>query len=367
MGKCEHGLYRCKNCGKGYCEHGIQHSRCKECGGSSICEHYKRRSRCSECGGGEICEHKKNRDYCKECEGSQICEHGKERAKCKECGGSQICKHNKHKAYCKDCEGSQICEHLNIRHSCKECMGSQICEHKVNKHRCKECRGNAYCEHDKLKAQCKECNGSRICKHKKRVSRCKECDGSELCKSEWCEIMSNSKYEGYCLFCFMHLFPDKPLVRNYKTKERTVVENILDFYPEIDWIPDKRVLDGCSKRRPDLLADFGDQILIIEVDENQHNGYDCSCENKRLMEISKDLGHRPIVFIRFNPDDYIEYGVKIPSPWKAGKDGIVKIKGEIAEATWSSRLKVLRSRIDYWVEYRIEQTIYVENLFFDSK
>ena len=35
---------------------------------------------------------------------------------------------------------------------------------------------------------------------------------------------------------------------------------------------------------------------------------DCSCENKRIMEISQDLGHRPIVFIRFNPDEYNKNG-----------------------------------------------------------
>jgi hypothetical protein len=66
--------------------------------------------------------------------------------------------------------------------------------------------------------------------------------------------------------------------------------------------------------RPDLLLDFGDFILIIEVDENQHID-DISCENKRTMEISRDLGHRNIVFIRFNPDDYMIGNEKITSCW----------------------------------------------------
>ena len=43
---------------------------------------------------------------------------------------------------------------------------------------------------------------------------------------------------------------------------------------------------------------------MVEVDENQHNNYDCSCENKRLMELAQDLGHRSMVVIRFNPDAY---------------------------------------------------------------
>jgi hypothetical protein len=48
-----------------------------------------------------------------------------------------------------------------------------------------------------------------------------------------------------------------------------------------------------------------EQIIIIEVDENGHNNEEyCACENKRIMEISQDLSHKPIVFIRFNPDKY---------------------------------------------------------------
>jgi len=57
-------------------------------------------------------------------------------------------------------------------------------------------------------------------------------------------------------------------------------------------------------------------IIIIEVDENKHTNYDCNCENKRLMELSQDLQHRPIVFIRFNPYSYTDKnGVKIASYW----------------------------------------------------
>jgi hypothetical protein len=64
-----------------------------------------------------------------------------------------------------------------------------------------------------------------------------------------------------------------------------------------------------------LLLDLGYQVIIIEVDENQHTEYDCSCENKRTMQLSQDLGHRPIVFIRFNPDDYEKDGTSVTSCW----------------------------------------------------
>ena len=125
------------------------------------------------------------------------------------------------------------------------------------------------------------------------------------CINEWCEERYYiNKYENYCFRCFVNLFPDKPNSRNYKTKEKAVCDFIFETFNNMTWITDKRVLDGCSRRRPDLLLDLGYQVIIIEVDENQHNDYDSTCENKRLMELSKDVGHRNIIFIRFNPDDY---------------------------------------------------------------
>ena len=73
------------------------------------------------------------------------------------------------------------------------------------------------------------------------------------------------------------------------------------------------------EKRPDLFLDFGYQVLIVEIDENQHQNYDCSCENKRLMELSQDVQHKPIVFIRFNPDDYMDQERKISSCWTTNK------------------------------------------------
>ena len=41
----------------------------------------------------------------------------------------------------------------------------------------------------------------------------------DSCKSECCDtISSNPRYEGYCLRCFMYLFPDKPVVKITKQK-----------------------------------------------------------------------------------------------------------------------------------------------------
>jgi len=97
---------------------------------------------------------------------------------------------------------------------------------------------------------------------------------SKTCKSEWCLTQVSEKYDGYCLFCYINLFPNKPVSRNYKTKEYSVVEHIKNTFPDYDWISDKTITGGCSRRRPDLLLDLFYQIIIIEIDENQHIVYD---------------------------------------------------------------------------------------------
>jgi hypothetical protein len=384
MSKCEHGKRKtiCKECGgSAICEHGKERFYCKDCNGAGLCQHNKIKYSCKECGGGKrICEHGKYKTICKECGGSAICEHGKRRTICKECGGSAICEHGKHKNTCKECGGSAICEHGHIKTSCincgcvhglikrycKECGGSALCIHDKRKTNCKECNGSVICEHGKEKYYCKECGGSQICKHTKQKKYCKECGGSALCKTPLCETFSTAKYEGYCLFCYIHMFPDKPVSRNYKTKEIAVVDFVKTTFPDLTWITDKRVSDGCSKRRPDLLVDLGYQVIIIEVDENQHINYGSSCETKRMMELSQDVGERPIVFIRFNPDNYIKNETIITSCWGINKTGICVVK-KSKKDEWDNRLTTLEEQIKYWLnpDNQTTKTVEIIQLFYD--
>ena len=190
---------------------------------------------------------------------------------------------------------------------------------------------------------------------------------SRKCSSTWCENRTNNnRHDGYCLFCYIYLFPDKPAARNYKTKETSIVNHIKNKYPDFSWISDKKISDGCSKRRPDLLLDLGYQVLVVEIDENQHNNYDCSCENKRLMEISQDIGHRPLVFIRFNPDAYINNNnLYIKSCWRPNQLGIFIINKEL-NTDWSNRLTVLENQIQYWIDNTTNKTLEVVHLFYDG-
>ena len=162
------------------------------------------------------------------------------------------------------------------------------------------------------------------------------------------------------------MFPDKPISRNYKTKEYAVVEFVKTTFPDLSWISDKIVNGGCSKRRPDLLLDLGYQVSIVEVDENQHIDYYCSCENKRIMELSQDVGHRPIVFIRFNPDEYEKNKTIISSCWGQNKKGLCVVK-KTKKTEWEERLNSLKEQIIYWIhpDNMTSKTIEIIQLFYD--
>ena len=191
---------------------------------------------------------------------------------------------------------------------------------------------------------------------------------NKKCNSVWCDTrINNNKYEGYCLYCYIHLYPNKSISRNYKTKEYAVVTFIKNKFNTLNWINDKRIHNGTSYRRPDLLLDLEYQVIIIEIDENQHLEYTTICDNKRTMEISRDVNHRPIIFIRFNPDSYInKYGVKVSSCWGINKMGISCIKkNKILE--WDNRLQELKKQINYYINplNKIEKTIENIHLFYN--
>jgi len=62
------------------------------------------------------------------------------------------------------------------------------------------------------------------------------------------------------------------------------------------------MLQGCSKKRPDVYFELPKHCLIVEVDEHQHNSYQDSCECARINEIVTGIGGKSVIIIRYNPD-----------------------------------------------------------------
>lgn len=183
-----------------------------------------------------------------------------------------------------------------------------------------------------------------------------------------CPTFASKKYyKGYCYRCFIYTFPDSPILRNHKTKERTVADYIKEEFSDYDFKFDKIIQDGCSRRRPDILLDMVEYVIIIEIDENQHQNYDCSCENKRLMEIFQDCGSRPLVMIRFNPDQYYNNAKSIPSCWTTTNDRGLCIVKPAKKKEWESRLEKLKETIQLQIDFSEERkNIDVIHLFYDQ-
>lgn len=151
------------------------------------------------------------------------------------------------------------------------------------------------------------------------------------CKTPLCDIRIGNKYQGYCFRCFIHMFPDSPLTRNYKSKERYVTTRVQEWittnYPDIRITFDRKINGGCSLRRPDMFIELLTHVVTIEVDENQHKR--TSCETLRLVQLFEDVAQRPCVFIRFNPDAYVDSnGKRHKSCFKYTENGICVIDSD---------------------------------------
>jgi hypothetical protein len=329
------------------CQHDKQVHRCRECGGSSICEHGKQRCTCRQCGGASICEHNKRRQNCQQCGGASICEHDKQRHLCLECKGSSICGHDKQQHHCKQCGGSSICDHDKERQYCRECKGASICEHDIRRDTCKQCGGSSICVHNKHQWSCRECftHPQNFC---------------EICTN----IYVNKKSRTYplCLRCYCLTHPDEKIPTRFKMKEHHILDYLCSYCPDYDFIHDQVIEGGCSQRRPDLFLECGTHSLIIEIDEDQHLEY--KCEDKRTMQIFTDLGSRPLVVLRFNPDKYTNAdGQQVRCLFTFGHDNLIVVE-DLTQL--DQRVYILSQRIRYHVENVPLKELTVERLYYDE-
>jgi hypothetical protein len=187
---------------------------------------------------------------------------------------------------------------------------------------------------------------------------------SKRCKL--CPTRSNPKYRGYCTRCFLKTFPNEPISRNYKIKQKHFEDYIKQSYPNED-ISFDTTTGGCFLWRPDVLIDKYTHSIILECDKTQHTGYDTTCEEARINELFTDLADRPIIFIRFNPDGYTNKdNKKQQSCFKYHKKTSVPMIRCTKE--WGMRLNVLKNTIDYYLNVKSipKEPITIVQLFFDG-
>lgn len=165
----------------------------------------------------------------------------------------------------------------------------------------------------------------------------------------------------YCTRCYFYQHPGDPQIRNYKTKEQTFMMPLKDIYPNI--ILDKRIAGGCSQRRPDGFIECLTHSVVVEIDEDQHIGYNEICENRRMIEIYLDVANRPIIFIRLNPDKYKRNGIEIKSTFWKTKTGELRCD----KYEFEHRFKILKDTVEEAVDRIPTKLITVIHLCFTSK
>ena len=146
----------------------------------------------------------------------------------------------------------------------------------------------------------------------------KHCKAYDPIKNEYyCKTQSNKKYKGYCCNCYQNLFPLDPLsyqIRS-KTKEIAVRDYINANFEGFQH--DKPLYTGncdcTNRRRIDHRVLIGNTLLCIETDENQHKNYDKKDEEIRYDDLFM-IHSGKFVFIRFNPDKYINTKNKSVNP-----------------------------------------------------
>jgi hypothetical protein len=108
------------------------------------------------------------------------------------------------------------------------------------------------------------------------------------------DILTNGK----CSTCDPTIVQIRRHIKELRVKDVFKANGIHDF------IHDK-MLEGplCGRERPDFTFDCGTHLLMVEVDEHQHQSYACECEQTRMINL---VGVRamPVRFIRYNPDVY---------------------------------------------------------------
>ena len=190
---------------------------------------------------------------------------------------------------------------------------------------------------------------------------------SKKCNTYLCDIqISNGKYKGYCLRCFIYKFPESKIIRDYGTREAKITEFIKKEFINLNIIYNKQIQGGCSDHRPDIFIDCLTHSVIIEVDEHQHkrgNSYSTKCEIRRVNELFTSLADRPIVFIRFNPDSYTNSKNKLI---KSCFDSTEKLELPKANKTLIPRLNKLKEEIEKNINIVPNNNITTIKLFYDE-
>ena len=340
------------------CIHNIVKSNCIQCNPQLGCIHNKLRRECSICTPNLKCIHDKRKKTCNICKPELICEHNINKINCRLCNIQLECIHKHIKNKCLQCRPELKCEHNITKNHCVQCRPELKCIHNINKFSCINCNPQLKCIHNITKNKCLICNPELKCKHNIGKQDCPKCNTNIACKLCKYTNIKHSSYKPFCSGCYYYLNPNLECFRQYKLKENLMVDEIKKKFPNLNITYDRRIYSKCSSnKRPDIRIELYTCSIILECDEFQHKRESKECELKRMQLIYEDLGNRPIIFIRFNPDNYInKKGVKIRSCFTKDK--------KLNKSEWKKRIKLLLERVNYYIIHQPE--LEIEYLFYNE-
>lgn len=160
-----------------------------------------------------------------------------------------------------------------------------------------------------------------LCKDESMVNiKRKMCKGQNgICPIGQC---ANPKYHNYCTTCFSHNFPNDPLTFQIRNKSKEL--SVRDFInSKFDGFQHDKTLytnhcDCSVRRRIDHRKLFGNTLLAIETDENQHKSYNDMDEEIRYDDLYMAYSGKWI-YIRFNPDKFLNSHGRSKNPTIASR------------------------------------------------
>ena len=177
----------------------------------------------------------------------------------------------------------------------------------------------------------------------------------ECIKCKNIDILNRS---GVCVnFCSLE--EKDRLMKKYVKKHEESIGLLLKAEIDLNLTYRDEIIDqNCSKKRPDFVYHCGTHILIIEVDEDQHKSYRCTAygDNKegrikgeqiRMFEIAQSFDGLPVIFLRYNPDNF-------------------KLDGKIQKYPTSKRHDLLIKWVRMCIRSKYSKGFTVKYLFYDD-
>ena len=118
------------------------------------------------------------------------------------------------------------------------------------------------------------------------------------------DIIINGLCVNFCGLTEKH----KELKKHQKLKEKRVLKILeVNFMKPTEYNARvNRDCGGVNSEEKEIGFDFGNFKVFVEVDENRHKSYCELGEINRMKNIYMNEGGIPIVFIRYNPDNFVD-------------------------------------------------------------